>query len=104
MVNWLTIISMIFTYGPQIIAAVKSLIDAILKKNVNQGKTAIGTVTDLAGQIVRSLQARNDMTNDQKREAAWIDLVMAAKLNGIVLSETNARTLVQMAYQDASGK
>jgi hypothetical protein len=102
--NWFTIIAIIFQYGPELINALKSLIDAILKHNTVQGQDAIGTVADLAGQIVRSLQARSDLNNEQKREQAWQDLIVAADNFGIKLSETNARTLAQLAYQDASGK
>lgn len=102
--GWLAIVTLIFTYGPQLIEAVRSLIAAIKVKNADQGATAVKKAAELAKQIVESLQARSDLTNAQKREQAWSDLVMAMKLQGIVLSETNARTLTQLSYQDVSGK
>lgn len=102
--GWFAIIAAIIQYGPEIIAMVKTLIDAIRSKNAAKGASAVSEAGNLATQIVASLNARNDMTNDQKREQAFKDLITGMQGFGVTLSETNARTLTQLAYQHLSGK
>lgn len=101
---WWTIVSLIFTYGPKLIVALVSLIESIKKKNPDQGHEAVTATATLAAEIVTALMTRSDLTNAQKREQAWLDLVYGAKLKGYVISESNARTAAELAYQGVSGK
>ncbi len=102
--NWLALVALILEYGPAVIRVIVSLFDAIKQKNPEKGSAAGTQGMELAAQIVRSYQTRNDLKNEDKREMAWQDLIVAANSCGINLSETNARTLTQNAYQDVSGK
>jgi len=102
--NWLAIVALVFQYGPQLIVGIKALVDAIREKNPTKGADAVSGAADLAKQIVVSLQGRSDLSNDQKREQAWEDLIAAMASQGTTLSETNARTLTQVQYQGVSGK
>lgn len=102
--GWLAIIGLVFQYGPQLIEAIGALITAIRSKNLTAGKAAITQASDLASKIVISLQSRSNMTNEAKREQAVSDLLMGAKMTGITLSESEARTLVELALQQAKAK
>jgi len=102
--DWFSILMLVFQYGPELISWAKTLIDAIKEKNPDKGKSAVSEAAKMAADIVRSYQDRTDMGNDVKRELAWQDLVFQMSNVGVALSETNARTLVQAAYQHVSGK
>lgn len=102
--GWWAVLNLVLTYGPSLFEAIRNLIVAIRSKNPEQGAAAVKKATVMARNIVLSLQSRSDLKNPQKREQAWKDLVMGMKLQGVVLSETNARTLTQTLYQDVSGK
>ena len=97
--NWLGIIALIFQYGPELFRALAALFTAIKTKNASQGATAVSQTAKIAEQVVLSLASRNDMTNDQKREQAWKDVQAAGASFGITISESEARTVAELALQ-----
>ena len=103
MKNWFQIVMLVIQYAPQVIQWVATLVTAIRTKNPQAGKDVIQQSMDIAAKIVEQMNSRPDMTNEDKRERAWRQLVAAMAAVGVTLSETNARTLVQAAYQGFSG-
>lgn len=101
--GWVSAFLALLQFVPQIIAAVKALIDAIKAKNAEKGSSAVSEAATLAAQIVTSLAARHDLSNEAKRELAVSDLLVGAKMVGVILSESQARTLVELSYQQVKG-
>lgn len=99
--SWLSIITLIFQFGPGLFEAIAALISAIRSKNADAGKAAVTNVTEIAAHVVAELKARNDMSEDVKREQAWQQIQYSAKTVGILLSESECRALAELAYQKA---
>jgi len=97
--NWLAIVAMVFQYGPSLFQALAALFAAIKAKNVTQGADAVSKGAQIAKQVVVSLDSRTGMTNEQKRDQAWRDVVAGGKAVGITISESEARTLAELALQ-----
>lgn len=97
--GWLAVVTLIFQYGPSLFEAIKSLIDAIRSKNTDSGTAAVSRAAGVAMDVVVSLKTRSDLTDAQKREQAWKDVQMGAKLMGVTLSESESRTLAELTLQ-----
>jgi hypothetical protein len=102
--NWLSIVALVLQYGPGLFQALAALIGAIRSKNVGAGSDAVTQANAIALRVVLSLKARNDMTDAEKREQAWKDVQFGARSIGVTLSESESRTLAELAYQDAKPK
>jgi adenine/guanine phosphoribosyltransferase-like PRPP-binding protein len=98
LIVWITIALMLIQYGPQIIEAVKALADSIRNRNIEQGKAAVSKSMQLALEITEAFKTRSDLTNEQKREQAWRDLIAGMASQGVTLSESQARRLSELAY------
>jgi hypothetical protein len=98
-VNWLSIIALILQYGPGLFQALAALFTAIKEKNASHGADAVSKGADIARDVIASLDARSDMTNDQKRETAWQDIIILGRNIGLKLTESQARTLAELALQ-----
>lgn len=97
--NWLAIVALIFQYGPELFRALAALFTAIKARNATQGADAVSKGAEIAKQVIVSLDSRTGMTNDQKREQAWRDVVAGGKAIGVTISESEARTLAELALQ-----
>lgn len=102
--GWISIVLAIIQFAPQIIAAVKALIDSIESMNAEKGGTAVSQAAELAAQIVTSFETRTGMTSEAKREQAVADLIAGSRSVGVTLSESTARTLVELAVQQVKAK
>ena len=85
----------------QLFQALRSLVDAIRNRNSDKGKAAVGESMQIALDVTLGLRARGDLSEEAKREQAWKDIQYAAKVVGIELTESQARTLAELAYQKA---
>lgn len=99
MAAWWSLVLLLIQYAPRIIEAVKALVDAIRSRNVSEGRDAVDRSFVIAQDMVRSLRSRGDLTDAQKREQAWKDIQMGAKIVGIDLTESDSRTLAELAYK-----
>lgn len=97
--NWLAIVALVFQYGPSLFQALAALFTAIKTRNAAHGADAVSKGAEIAKRVVASLDARTGMTNDQKREQAWRDVMEATRSIGITLSESESRALAELALQ-----
>lgn len=97
--GWLSWLSLVVRYGPALFEALLALIEAIRAKNATEGKAAVSKAANIALDIVRSLKSRSDLTDEQKREQAWHDIQMGAKMINVELSESESRALAELSYQ-----
>ncbi len=97
--NWLAVVTLIFRYGPSLLQALLALLSAIKARNTELGASAATQGAEIAKQVVLSLSMRNDLTNEQKREQAVADIMYMGSAARIAISESEARTLSELALQ-----